>query len=195
MRVGPPATVDGSARDLTWEVRAAAPTAGGHADERAGARVTAGLTVDELAVGQRARWSKTLTEADVLAFAGTSGDMNPLHIDAVYAAGTKFGQRVVHGMLVASLISSLQARDLPGPGNLYVRQELRFVAPVFIGDTVTAEVEVVSLDQERNRVRMSTKCFKQDGSLVITGESELAPRPRPRGGVEPTKDGAGGSIR
>lgn len=156
--------------------------------------MTAGLCVDELVVGQRASWSKTLTEADVLAFAGVSGDMNPLHIDAVYAAQTRFGQRVVHGMLVASLISSIQARELPGPGNLYVRQELRFVAPVFIGDTVTAEVEVVALEPDRNRVTMSTKCFKQDGSLVITGESELAPRPRPKVAM-PAADGQEGTGR
>ncbi len=139
-----------------------------------------GLSIDELSVGQRASWTKTLTEGDVLAFAGASGDNNPLHIDAEYASRTRFGKRLVHGMLVASLISTVQASRLPGPGTLYVRQELRFVAPVFIGETVTAEVEVLSVDLSRNRVRMLTRCLKEDGSLAIDGESELSPRPRPR---------------
>ncbi len=152
----------------------------------------AGLTIDELSVGQRARSSKTLTEEDVLAFARASGDVNPLHLDAEYAASTRFGRRIVHGMLVASLISSVQANELPGPGNLYVRQDLRFLAPVFIDDTVTAEVEVVAVARDRNRVTMSTKCFRKDGTLVVSGESELSPR-RPSRSDGATADGPRGA--
>jgi 3-hydroxybutyryl-CoA dehydratase len=135
-----------------------------------------GLTIDELVVGQQASFSKTLTEADVYTFAGVTGDMNPLHVNAVYAAGTLFQRRIVHGMLVASLISTVQATQLPGPGNLYVRQHLEFRAPVFFGDTVTASVEVTAVDTERNRVWLRTDCHNQDRVLVVTGESELSPR-------------------
>jgi len=135
-----------------------------------------GLTIDELAIGQRASFTKAFTESDVYSFAGITGDMNPLHVDAVYAAGTRFRRRIVHGMLVASLISTVQATQLPGPGNLYVRQRLEFRAPVFFGDTVTASVEVTAVDAERNRVWLRTDCHNQDRVLVVTGESELSPR-------------------
>jgi 3-hydroxybutyryl-CoA dehydratase len=138
--------------------------------------VNPGLTIDELAVGQRASFAKTLTESDVYSFAGITGDLNPLHVNAVYAEGTRFKRRIVHGMLVASLISTVQATQLPGPGNLYVRQSLEFLAPVFFGDTVTAAVEVTAVDVDRNRVWLRTDCYNQDEVLVVTGESELSPR-------------------
>ena len=109
-------------------------------------------------------------------FAGVTGDLNPLHVNAEYARGTRFQQRLVHGMLTAALVSAVQATQLPGPGNLYIRQSLEFRAPVFFGDTITASVEVISVDVERNRVRLRTDCHNQDGVLVLTGESELAPR-------------------
>jgi 3-hydroxybutyryl-CoA dehydratase len=138
--------------------------------------VSPGLTVQELAVGQQATFAKTLTESDVYSFAGITGDLNPLHVNAVYAEGTRFKQRIVHGMLVASLISTVQATQLPGPGNLYVRQSLKFLAPVYFGDTVTAAVEVTAVDVARNRVWLRTDCYNQDEVLVVTGESELSPR-------------------
>lgn len=140
----------------------------------------AGLTIDQLLLGQRATWKKQLTDADVHAFAGASGDVNPLHLDDSYAASTRFGRRIVHGMLVASLISTVQATKLPGPGNLYVHQDLDFLAPVFIDDTVTAVVEVAEIDVRRNRVTMRTQCINQDGTVVIDGTSILAPRPKTR---------------
>ena len=135
-----------------------------------------GLTIRELAVGQKASVAKTLTESDVYLFAGVTGDLNPLHVNAEYARGTRFRRRIAHGMLTASLISTVQATQLPGPGNLYIRQTLEFRAPVFFGDTITASVEVIAVDVERNRVRLRTECHNQDGVLVLTGESELAPR-------------------
>ena len=135
-----------------------------------------GLTIKDLAVGQKASAAKTLTESDVYLFAGVTGDLNPLHVNAEYARGTRFQRRIVHGMLTASLVSAVQATQLPGPGNLYIRQTLEFRAPVFFGDTITATVEVVAVDVERNRVRLRTDCHNQDGVLVLTGESEVAPR-------------------
>lgn len=135
-----------------------------------------GLTVGEMHVGQRASFTKTISESDVYLFAGITGDLNGLHVDETYARETRFGRRIVHGMLVASLISSVQAMQLPGPGNIYVGQTLRFVAPVFIGDTVTATVEVIEVTPERNRTRLRTECTNQDGTVVLSGESEVAPR-------------------
>lgn len=138
--------------------------------------MTRGLTISEIQVGSRASFTKTLSESDVYLFAGITGDLNQLHVDETYARETRFGRRIAHGMLVASLISSVQASQLPGPGNIYVSQTLRFVAPVFIGDTVTATVEVIEVIHDRNRVRLRTECTNQDGVVVVTGESEVAPR-------------------
>lgn len=135
-----------------------------------------GYTIDDLVVGQKASFAKTITESDVYTFAGVTGDLNPIHINAEYARETKFQQRIVHGMLTASLVSAVQATKLPGPGNLYIRQSLEFRAPVFFGDTITASVEVIAVEPLRNRVHMRTDCRNQDGVLVLTGESELAPR-------------------
>lgn len=138
--------------------------------------MTQGLTIDEVEVGQRATFTKTISESDVYLFAGITGDLNGLHVDETYARETRFGRRIAHGMLVASLISSVQARELPGPGNIYVSQTLRFVAPVFIGDTITARVEVTEVVRERNRIRLLTECVNQEGVVVVSGESEVVPR-------------------
>jgi 3-hydroxybutyryl-CoA dehydratase len=129
----------------------------------------------ELHVGQSASFTKTISESDVYLFAGITGDLNGLHVDEIYARETRFGRRIVHGMLVASLISSVQAMQLPGPGNIYIGQTLRFLAPVFLGDTITATVEVIEVDPDRNRVRLRTECSNHDRVVVISGESEVAP--------------------
>lgn len=120
-------------------------------------------------VGATASRSKTFTDADVRAFAQTSGDTNPIHLDDAYAAGTRFGQRIVHGMLTASLISATIANDLPGEGSIYLSQTLQFKAPVLLGDTITATVEVTAV--RRAIVTLATRCINQDGTLVIEGEA------------------------
>src|SRR5580692_9033139 len=97
-----------------------------------------GYCFEDLVVGQTASLAKTITEADILMYSAVSMDTNPLHVDAAYAAGTMFGQRIAHGMLSAGLISAVLGTRLPGPGALYMRQSLRFAAPVKIGATVTA---------------------------------------------------------
>lgn len=135
-----------------------------------------GRTIDELQVGESARFTKTISEADVYLFAGITGDFNPVHVDAVAAEASQFRQRIAHGMLTASLISTVLGMQLPGPGAIYLSQSLKFRAPVFIGDTVTAAVEVAELDRERNRVRLSTRCTNQKGEVVAEGESLLMPR-------------------
>lgn len=135
-----------------------------------------GKTIQEIQAGDTAAFTKTIAEHDVYAYAGITGDFNPVHINAVYAAGTMFNKRIVHGMLYAGFISTVLGTQLPGPGAIYVSQQLRFLKPVYIGDTITAEVEAAECDTEKNRVRFITRCINQDGTLVAEGESLLMPR-------------------
>src|SRR5476651_175495 len=104
------------------------------------------------AVGDEATFAKTITEEDIALFAGVSGDTYPLHVDAEYAKSTRFGQRVAHGMLSASLLSTVTGMMLGAPGGIYVEQTLRFRRPVFIGDTLTARAELVSIDAAKRRL-------------------------------------------
>jgi 3-hydroxybutyryl-CoA dehydratase len=137
-----------------------------------------GKTFDQLEVGDSDRFSKTVTEADIYLFAGVSGDMNPAHIDETYAQGTFFKTRIAHGILSASFISAVIGTRLPGPGSVYMRQTLEFLAPVRIGDTVIASVEVIEKLSEKKRVRLKTTCVNQDGIQVLDGEALVSP-PRP----------------
>lgn len=138
-----------------------------------------GYTIEELRVGQTASFSKTITEYDVYTFAGVTGDMNPAHIDEVYAAKTQFHGRIAHGMLSAGLISAVIGMQLPGPGTIYLSQELFFCAPVHVGDTITASVIVESLDPEKNRVKLSTTCTNQDGLCIVRGAAGIMPPQKP----------------
>ena len=131
--------------------------------------------MSELQVGQTADFTKTVTEADVVMFAGITGDLNPAHIDQVWAEASRFGGRIAHGMLSASFISTVLGTRMPGPGTIYLSQSLRFTAPVMIGDTVTARVEVAEVMPKR-RLRLTTTVVKQDGTTVVEGEAVvLAP--------------------
>lgn len=133
-------------------------------------------TIDNIYVGQTAEFKKPLTNEDVFSFSMASGDINPVHLDEEAGKNSVFGQRVVHGILVSGLISAVIANKLPGNGSIYLGQELRFTRPTFIGDTVTAKVEVIAVDTEKNRVRLKTTCSNQHGDVVITGEAlVLAP--------------------
>jgi 3-hydroxybutyryl-CoA dehydratase len=129
-----------------------------------------GYFFEDLAVGQSASFAKTITEADILLFAAVSGDTNPVHIDAEYAARTPFRERISHGMLSASLISTVLGTKLPGPGTVYLGQSLKFRAPVKLGATVTAVAEVVALDAEKKRATLRTTC-SVGGKAVIEGEA------------------------
>ena len=137
-----------------------------------------GKTYDQLAVGDIAEFSKTVSETDVYMYAGISGDLNPAHINEEYARGTFFKNRIAHGMLTAGFISAVIGMQLPGPGSIYMGQTLQFLAPVRIGDTVTARVEVVEKIDEKKRVRLATTCINQDGTELIRGEALVSP-PRP----------------
>lgn len=132
--------------------------------------MSTGTFFEDLRVGQSASIGKTISEADILMFTAVSLDTNPIHLDAEAAKQSVFGERIAHGMLSASLISALLGTRLPGAGSIYMRQSLRFVAPVKIGDTVKATVEVVSLNPEKKRATLKTICMVGD-ELVIEGEA------------------------
>ncbi|RMF36009.1 MAG: MaoC family dehydratase [Chloroflexi bacterium] len=127
-------------------------------------------------VGERASLTRTITEDDVIAFARLTGDTNPLHLDEAYARTTRFGRRIAHGLLTAGLISALLGTELPGPGAIYLEQRLRFTRPVYLGDTVTATVEVLSFREEKGVLTLRTDCFNQEGEPVLTGEAVLLVR-------------------
>lgn len=134
-----------------------------------------GKTIGELKVGDVAELAKTISESDIYLYAGITGDFNPAHINEAYAAKTFFKTRIAHGMLLGGFISAIIGTQLPGPGTIYIRQELNFVAPVRIGDTITARAEVAEIIGEKNRVRIKTTCVNQDGTLVLDGEAIVSP--------------------
>ena len=127
---------------------------------------------EDLTVGQSDSFAKTITEADILLFAAVSGDTNPVHINAEAAAASMFKERIAHGMLSASLISTVLGTRLPGPGTIYLGQSLKFKAPVKIGQTVTATVMVTALDPAKKRVTLNTVCTV-GGKPVIEGEATV----------------------
>ncbi len=124
-----------------------------------------------LKVGDTASLTKTMTDADIRAFAELSGDRNPIHLDDEYAATTRFGRRIAHGMLAASLISTVLGTELPGIGTVYLSQNSQFVAPVYPGDTVTARVTVRKIRNDKPIVTLDTICENQRGEMVIRGEA------------------------
>ncbi len=131
-----------------------------------------GYFFEDLEVGMTAVHGKTLTDADVLMFTGVSGDTNPLHQNRDFASRTQFGEPIVHGMLTASLISTLIGTRLPGPGCIYMDQSLKFTVPVRVGDTVTAKVEVVELHASRPYAVLDTVCMV-DGEVVLKGQARV----------------------
>ncbi|MGF1627360.1 MAG: MaoC family dehydratase [Alphaproteobacteria bacterium] len=131
-----------------------------------------GYYLEDLAVGMTAVFGKTVTEADLVMFAGVSGDTNPLHLDEEFASRTRFGGRIVHGMLTASLISTLIGTKLPGPGCIYISQDLRFRAPVRVGDTVETRATVTEIEADRRRVILKTECTVK-GQTVLDGVAKI----------------------
>lgn len=138
-----------------------------------------GHDIEDLAPGMSATYSKTITEADIVLFAGVSGDNNAVHLNEEFAASTAFGGRIAHGMLTASVISAAVANRLPGPGTIYLGQQLRFKAPVRPGDTVHATVTVLSVDPAKARAVLSTVCSVR-GKVVIEGEASVMTSSRAR---------------
>ena len=134
-----------------------------------------GLSIDEIKVGDQACIQKTMTEADVILFAGVSTDQNPAHINDEYAKGTMFKKRIVHGAMTSSLVSAVLGMKLPGAGTIYMSQTSKFMAPVYIGDTITAIVEAKELNKEKNRIVFRTYCQNQEGKIVMDGEALVMP--------------------
>ena len=128
-----------------------------------------GKTIDELKVGDSAQITKTITENEINLFAKAIGDFNPVHLDEAYAQKTQFKGRIAHGALSIGLLSAVLGNILPGHGTIYLSQEVKFLAPVRIGDTLTARVEVIELVPERNRAKFRTTCVNQDGQTVVDG--------------------------
>jgi 3-hydroxybutyryl-CoA dehydratase len=139
-----------------------------------------GKTIEELQVGDTARFSKTVSESDVYMYAGITGDFNPAHVNEEYAQDTFFKTRIVHGMLSAGFISTVIGTMLPGPGTVYMRQEVSFLAPVKIGDTITAIVEVAEIMANQKRVRLKTYCTNQEHKTVVDGEALVSPPRAPK---------------
>jgi 3-hydroxybutyryl-CoA dehydratase len=129
-----------------------------------------GYDIEDLEVGMTAHFAKTITEADIILFAGTSGDNNAIHINEEFARTTLFGGRIAHGFLTASVISAAVANRLPGPGTVYISQQLNFRAPVRPGDTVQASVSIREMNSERARVVLDTVCRVGD-TVVVDGEA------------------------
>ncbi|MFV0440441.1 MAG: MaoC family dehydratase [Lachnospirales bacterium] len=127
---------------------------------------------EDFEVGEKQEFAKTVTEADVYNFAGVTGDFNPAHLNEEYAKGTMFKTRIAHGMLSAGFISACLGTKLPGEGAIYMSQEMKFTAPVLIGDTVTATCEIIE-KLGKGKLRVKTTCTKQDGTVVIDGEAIL----------------------
>lgn len=136
-----------------------------------------GKTIDEMNIGDSASFSKSVTEYDVYSIAGITGDFNPAHINTIYASDTPFGKRIAHGVLSVSLVSGVLGTQLPGPGVVFVSQVCDFKRPVYVGDTITATVEVIKKDEAQNQVWLRTYCNNQRGELVLDGEVVMSPAP------------------
>jgi 3-hydroxybutyryl-CoA dehydratase len=131
--------------------------------------------ITDMHVGQSAEFTKTLSESDVYLFAGITGAQNPMQVNDIYARNTRYKERIVHGMLTSSLISTVIGTQLPGNGTIYVEQVVEFKAPVYFGDTVTAIVEVSDIYLEKNRVKLRTYCKNQDDEVVVDGYAMVMP--------------------
>lgn len=136
-----------------------------------------GKTVSEMQIGDKEYFTKTITESDVYLFAGITGDYNPAHVNEEYAKGTPFKSRIAHGMLSAGFISTVLGTKLPGPGSIYLSQEVAFKKPVYIGDTVTAEVEIMNIiDKNKFHImEFKTTCYNQNEEIVTEGVAKVIP--------------------
>jgi len=131
--------------------------------------MTRGKSIHELKIGDSAELSKTVTADDIELFAKATGDFNPVHLDQAYAEKTIFKGRIAHGVFSLGVLSTILGNILPGHGTIYLSQEVKFLAPVKIGDTITARVEVIELIPEKNRAKFKTTCMNQDGKIVVDG--------------------------
>jgi 3-hydroxybutyryl-CoA dehydratase len=134
-----------------------------------------GITIDSIAVGDSAQITRRVTDGDIAAFVDAVGDYNPVHADRAYAAATVFKEPIAPGIWTAGLISAVIGTRLPGPGAIYLSQDLKFLKPVKAGDSISARVEVLEIDREKNRIRLRTVCTNQRAEEVLTGEALVMP--------------------
>jgi 3-hydroxybutyryl-CoA dehydratase len=127
--------------------------------------------VARFSVGQTASFSKTVTEHDVIAFSDLIGDKNPIHLDEAYAKQTRFGARIAHGAFTFGVISAAIGNKLPGNGSVYMSQSIKFLKPVFLGDTITATVEITAIRSDKGIVTQKTVCANQRGETIADGEA------------------------
>jgi len=131
------------------------------------------FTYDEIFIGQKAQYTKRVSANDIVLFAAASGDFNPVHLDAEFAATTPFGEPIAHGMLTGAIISAAIAMELPGPGTIYLSQSLRFRLPVKIGDEISVHLEVTDKRDKRKFVTLDCKAVNQHGKVVASGTAEV----------------------
>jgi len=131
------------------------------------------MNFNEFKIGMKDSVAKTVTEADVIMYAGITLDTNPAHLNEEHAKNTIFKKRIAHGMLTAGFVSAVLGTKLPGEGSIYLGQELKFTAPVYMGDTITAEAEIIELIPEKNRIILRTTCTNQEGKLVLDGKAKI----------------------
>lgn len=134
-----------------------------------------GKKINEINIGDEAKFSKTITEGDVYGFAGIVGDFNSVHVNREYAKNTIFKDRIAHGIIGVGLISTTIGTYLPGEGTIYLSQSTKFKKPVYFEDTITAVVKVIEKNEEKNRIKLYTKCINQNEEIVIEGESVVMP--------------------
>ena len=146
-----------------------------------------GLTIDRLEVGDSAQITRRVTDGDIAEFVDAVGDYNPVHSDREYAAATVFKEPIAPGIWTAGLISAVIGTRLPGPGAIYVSQELKFLKPVKAGDSISARVEVIEINREKNRVRLRTVCANQRAEEVLTGEAVVMPSRSPISYTQPAE--------
>lgn len=128
--------------------------------------------IEDFSVGMESAIEKTVTIEDIKRFAEVSGDFNPVHLDEEFAKKTIFKGRIAHGFLTASFISTIIATELPGPGSIYLKQSLKFLAPVYINEKILVKVRIIEINIEKSKVKLITECFKNK-TLVLTGEAEI----------------------
>ena len=132
-------------------------------------------TIDQLEIGQTATFSKTISEGDIYTFAGITGDLNPVHVDEVYASTTRFGKRIAHGMLTSAFICTVLGTKLPGTGTIHVSQTLEFKRPTYIGDTIKVHLEVTDINIEKRLVSISCLIYNQNEEVLVSGVSIVKP--------------------
>lgn len=134
-----------------------------------------GKMIDSLQVGDKAKFSKRINDRDIHLYMGVTGDLNPIYIDRNYASRTHFKEPIVPGIILAGLIVATISSELPGQGSITVSQQINFVAPVRWNEMITTEVEIIAVDRPKNRVTLKTTCRRQNGAMVVTGESVVMP--------------------